>query len=68
MLEHIGDALIADASVAQRHVIALQSLDEITQRNENLAAVLRSHDMMSAIESVTLGSLRARLQAAAQSG
>jgi hypothetical protein len=40
----------------------LQAIDEVCQRNENLARTLRSPDMVAEADTITLESLRLRLQ------
>jgi hypothetical protein len=42
----------------------LQTIDELCQRNENLARTLRADDMVAESASITLDSLRTRLQSA----
>lgn len=60
-LEHIGMHLCSDIAIVQQYGELLQSLDELAQRNENLARLLRAPAMESAIDTISLESLRNRL-------
>jgi len=60
-LETLGVALIADASVAMRHIGQLQALDHVGQRCASVAAILRSNDRHAASHAATLESITTRL-------
>lgn len=62
VLEDMGLQLCADPEIVRGHMNVLQSIDEICQRNENLARTLRAPDMVSEAGSITLETLRLRLQ------
>lgn len=62
VLEDMGMQLCADAEIVRGHMNVLQSIDEICQRNENLARTLRAPDMIAEAHSITLETLRVRLQ------
>jgi hypothetical protein len=62
VLEDMGMQLCTDPEIVRSHMNVLQSIDEICQRNENLGRTLRSQDMVSGAEAITLESLRLRLQ------
>ena len=62
VLEDMGLQLCADPEIVRSHMNVLQSIDEICQRNENLARTLRSPDMVSEAGAITLETLRLRLQ------
>lgn len=64
ILEAIGEQLCGDPQIVKMHLAALQSIDELCQRHQNLARTLRAEDMESAVNGITLDSLRARLVAA----
>jgi len=63
-LEEMGVQLCADPAVVCSHLIALQRIDELCQRHENLARILRAEDVATEAAGVTLESLRLRLQPA----
>ncbi len=60
-LEDVGVELCLNADVAARHGPSLQGIDELAQRSQNLAMVLRADAMEGAIEAITLESLKERL-------
>ena len=60
-LETLGVALIADASVAMRHIGQLQALDHVGQRCASIAAILRAEDRHAATHAAPLDSIAARL-------
>ena len=60
-LEDIGMHLCSDMAILQQYGELLQGLDELAQRNENLARLLRSSAMEPAIDAISLESLRNRL-------
>jgi len=62
VLEDMGLQLCADPEIVRSHMNVLQSIDEVCQRNENLARTLRAPDMVSEAGSITLETLRLRLQ------
>lgn len=64
LLEDMGVELCGNPQVVRAHLAALQTIDEICQRNENLARTLRAEDMAAEADTITLESLRARLQGA----
>ena len=64
VLEEMGVRLCADSQVVRHHLYALQAIDELCQRNENLARTLRAGDMVAETAAITLESLRTRLQVA----
>ncbi len=66
-LEDMGENLCNEPIFVTQYCDTLQSIDELSQRHENLARLLRSADMEAAIDSITLESLRNRLLDAATS-
>jgi hypothetical protein len=64
VLEDMGERLCEDPEIVSSHHYALQTIDELCQRNENLARTLRADDMVAQSGAITLESLRMRLQAA----
>lgn len=64
VLEEMGVQLCADPAVVRSHLAALQRIDELCQRHENLARILRADDMAAEAAGVTLESLRLRLKPA----
>jgi hypothetical protein len=62
VLEDMGMQLCSDGEIVRSHMNVLQAIDEVCQRNENLARTLRSPDMVAEAGSITLESLRLRLQ------
>lgn len=64
VLEDMGIQLCCDAEIVRSHLGALQTIDELCQRNENLARTLRAPDMASEAALITLESLRTRMQSA----
>lgn len=60
-MEDVASALCCDVRIVQAHGELLQSIDELAQRNENLARVMRAKPMEEAIEGITLESLRNRM-------
>lgn len=64
ILETIGDELCSDPHVVRMHISALQSIDELCQRHHNLGRMLSAKDMESAVNDITLESLRVRMVAA----
>jgi hypothetical protein len=64
VLEDMGVGLCGDPQIVRSHMEALQTIDELCQRNENLARTLRAPDMAAAVPRITLDTLRRRLHAA----
>ncbi|USI71718.1 gustatory receptor family protein [Sphingomonas morindae] len=60
-IEALGAELCGDADFARRHMHHLQRLDEIGQRHNQLAQVLRATDPGAAARSVSLEALAGRL-------
>ncbi|MBB4642142.1 hypothetical protein [Rhizorhapis suberifaciens] len=60
-MEQLGLALCLDPHLAQAHLPALQSLDELGQRQTCLAQILRSSDMAGAVKQIPLDALRDRM-------
>lgn len=63
-LESVIAALCEDNEMIERHHTTLQAIDEISQRHENLARLLRSARPNEDVASISLDSLRVRLMAA----
>ncbi|MBT2188382.1 hypothetical protein [Sphingobium nicotianae] len=63
-LEEMGVQLCCDPEIVRSHFGALQTIDELCQRNENLARTLRAGDMAQETALITLESLRTRMQSA----
>lgn len=61
-LEAIGDILIGDPVLLQRHAASLQGLDLTDQVLVHLAAVIRAQDKPAAVDAVSMEDLRARLK------
>jgi hypothetical protein len=64
VLEDMGVQLCCDPEIVRSHMGALQTLDELCQRNENLARTLRASDMAAETALISLESLRTRMQSA----
>ena len=62
LLEDLGDTLIADLFLVQRHGQSLQSLDLVNQILGHVAAILRSDDKGAVVEAIGMDDLRARLK------
>ncbi len=62
VLEDMGLQLCADPEIVRSHMNVLQSIDEVCQRHENLARTLRAPDMVTEANTITLETLRLRLQ------
>lgn len=60
-LEQLGLTLCLDPNLTQAHLPALQSLDELGQRQTCLAQILRSSDMVGAVTQIPLDTLRDRM-------
>ena len=62
LLETLGDELIADLFLVQRHGQSLQSLDLVSQILGHVAAILRADDKGATVEAIGMEDLRARLR------
>jgi hypothetical protein len=62
LLESLGDDLSAEPLIVMRHAEKLQNLDISTQILGHVAALLVSADPERSIDSITMSSLRKRLQ------
>lgn len=62
LLENLGDELIADLLLIQRHGKSLQSLDLVGQILGHVATILRSDDKAAVVEDIGMEDLRARLK------
>lgn len=64
-VEQLGDELLIDPNLADRHMGSLQSLDLWTQQLVQIANVISADDPIEAAEDVTLSDLRDHLRKAA---
>ncbi len=62
LLEGLGDELIADLLLIQRHGKSLQSLDLVGQILGHVSTILRSDDKAAVVEDIGMDDLRARLK------
>ena len=62
LLEGLGDELIADLLLIQRHGKSLQSLDLVGQILGHVSAILRAEDKAAIVEEIGMEDLRARLK------
>jgi hypothetical protein len=62
LLEGLGDELIADLLLVQRHGKSLQSLDLVGQILGHVSAILRADDKAAVVEEIGMDDLRARLK------
>lgn len=62
LLEGLGDELIADLLLIQRHGKSLQSLDLVGQILGHVSSILRSDDKAAVVEEIGMEDLRARLK------
>jgi hypothetical protein len=62
LLEGLGDELIADLLLIQRHGQSLQSLDLVGQILGHVSAILRAQDKAAVVEEIGMEDLRARLK------
>lgn len=60
-LEEVAAQFCSDIRIVQTHGELLQSIDELAQRHENIARLLRTRPMEGAIDAITLESLRNRM-------
>jgi PilZ domain len=62
LLEDLGDELIADLLLIQRHGKSLQSLDLVGQILGHVSTILRAEDKAAVVEDIGMEDLRARLK------
>ena len=62
LLENLGDQLIKDLFLVQRHGEALQSLDLVGQILGHVAAILHAEDKGAVLDQIGMEDLRARLK------
>jgi hypothetical protein len=62
LLENLGDELISDLFLVQRHGQSLQSLDLVSQILGHVASILHAEDKASVIEQIGMEDLKARLK------
>ena len=62
LLEGLGDELIGDLLLIQRHGKSLQSLDLVGQILGHVSAILRAEDKAAVVEDIGMEDLRARLK------
>lgn len=62
LLEGLGDQLIRDLFLVERHGDALQSLDLVGQILGHVAAILHAEDKAAVVEQIGMEDLRARLR------
>ncbi|HEX9965759.1 MAG TPA: PilZ domain-containing protein [Allosphingosinicella sp.] len=62
LLEGLGDELIADLLLIQRHGKSLQSLDLVGQILGHVSTILRADDKAAVVEDIGMEDLRARLK------
>ena len=62
LLETLGDELINDLFLVQRHGQSLQSLDLVSQILGHVAAILQAKDKAAVIEEIGMEDLKARLK------
>jgi hypothetical protein len=62
LLEGLGDELIADHLLIQRHGKSLQSLDLVGQILGHVSGILRADDKAATVEEIGMEDLRARLK------
>ncbi|HEX8307495.1 MAG TPA: PilZ domain-containing protein [Allosphingosinicella sp.] len=62
LLEGLGDELIADLLLIQRHGKSLQSLDLVGQILGHVSTILRADDKAAVVEEIGMDDLRARLK------
>lgn len=62
LLENLGDELISDLFLVQRHGQSLQSLDLVSQILGHVAAILQAEDKAAVIEELGMEDLKARLK------
>jgi hypothetical protein len=62
LLENLGDELIADLFLVQRHSQSLQSLDLVGQILGHVAAILMADDKAAMVDGIGMEDLKARLK------
>ena len=62
LIEGLGDELISDLLLIQRHGKSLQSLDLVGQILGHVSAILRADDKAAVVEDIGMEDLRARLK------
>jgi hypothetical protein len=62
LLENLGDELINDLFLVQRHGQSLQSLDLVSQILGHVASILQAEDKAAVIEQIGMEDLKARLK------
>lgn len=62
LLENLGEELIADLFLVQRHGQSLQNLDLVSQILGHVAAILHAEDKSAVIEQIGMEDLKARLK------
>ena len=62
LLEGVGDRLVADPIVLQKHAVTLQSFDVISQLIGHLSEVIATADRAAAIGRIGMHELKTRLQ------
>lgn len=62
LLENLGDELIKDLFLVQRHGQSLQSLDLVSQILGHVAAILQAEDKAAVIDQIGMEDLKARLK------
>jgi hypothetical protein len=62
LLENLGDELINDLFLVQRHGQSLQSLDLVSQILGHVATILHAEDKATVIEEIGMEDLKARLK------
>ena len=62
LLEAVGDRLVSDPLILERHETTLQSFDIIAQLLGHLSKVVGSSDKLEAIDRIGMQELRARLK------
>src|SRR5207237_350441 len=61
-IEQIGDVLSNDPILLSRHAMSLQALDRVDQLLGHLANVIAKQNKQTAIEQISMGDLKSRLQ------
>jgi hypothetical protein len=62
LLENLGDELIKDLFLVQRHGQSLQSLDLVGQMLGHVSAILMAEDKAAVVEQIGMEDLKARLK------
>lgn len=61
-MESLGEVLCTDPTFAHRHMVELQAIDLISQKQRSLAAMLEADCPVSAVASVGLEELASKLK------